>query len=273
MSKPVTNCEGCVFAECDDEQNQKGCSLQRPILLGVQSEDQYYLLDRFCNAYRPDSWVNDLEFSQQLMLTDTVLEEIRPKMGFFVVLDTSVKDAISDLKKTLDSIRETEGGDSYIIVVTDKVEYNEEIWELLNPFKEEFPESKYIVMQLTEAPENLVWTIDHAFSHARNGWIMCLTSGSTVPPKAVDSLHNFINIEMRQIIMVEPTSGINGLTFPAYLFKFLNGNKTKMFNDEMTDSRQFLEKVRDAEKRGGTKTIYEWHEVLGRLGEDNDSTS
>jgi len=50
MSKPVTNCEGCVFAECDDEQNQKGCSLQRPILLGVQSEDQYYLLDRFCNA-------------------------------------------------------------------------------------------------------------------------------------------------------------------------------------------------------------------------------
>ena len=73
--------------------------------------------------------------------------------------------------------------------------------------------------------------------------------------------------------MVEPTSGIDGLTFPAYLFKFLNGNKTKMFNDEMTDSRQFLEKVRDAEKRGGSKTIYEWHEVLGRLGEDNDSTS
>jgi hypothetical protein len=44
------------------------------------------------------------------------------------------------------------------------------------------------------------------------------------------------------------------------LFKFLNGNGTKIFKDEMVDTRGFITKVLEAEKRGGTKTVYTWEE-------------
>lgn len=271
MSKPVTNCEGCVFVEMDGE-NQKGCKLQRPILLGVDTEDKHYTLERFCNTYRPSEWLSDLSFAEQMTPVDTVLNEVRPRLGFFVVLNTSAKDAISELRTTIDSIVEINGDHAYIVVITDKVEYNEEIWEMFNPLKEANPDSKYVVMQLTSGVgENIASVVDHAFQHAQNGWIMCVDSGTTVSPSVVDGLHNFINIEMRQLILVEPQAGINGLTFPAYLFKFLNGNKTKMFNDEMTDSREFLEKVKDAEQRGGTKTVYSWDDIMSRLPMDGEN--
>ena len=137
------------------------------------------------------------------------------------------------------------------------------------PLKQANPDSKYVVMQLTSGVgDKIESVVDHAFQHAQNGWIMCVNSGTTVSPSVIDGLHNFINIEMRQLILVEPQAGINGLTFPAYLFKFLNGNKTKIFNDEMTDSREFLEKVKDAEKRGGTKTVYSWDDIMSRLSTD-----
>ena len=102
MSKPVTNCEGCVFVETDGE-NQKGCKLQRPILLGVDTEDKHYTLERFCNTYRPSEWLSDLSFAEQMTPVDTVLNEVRPRLGFFVVLNTSAKDAISELRTTIDS--------------------------------------------------------------------------------------------------------------------------------------------------------------------------
>ncbi len=120
-------------------------------------------------------------------------------------------------------------------------------------------------MQLTESPEQMHKVVDQAFTHAQNGWVMCLGSGETVNPSSVEALHNFMNIEMRQLVLIEPSSGISGLAFPAYLFKFLNGNRTKIFNDDMTDSRDFMEKVKDAEVRGGTKTIFTWPDLLNRL--------
>jgi hypothetical protein len=269
MSNPITNCEGCVFVSLDSDDNQKGCQLQRPIMLGVEQEDKYYTLSRFCNTYRPADWASNLNFAESLSLSDTVLNEVRPRLGFFVILDTSAQDAISELKTTIDSIVDMNGDHSYIVVINDKVEYNEEIWELFNPLKESNPDLKYVVMQLTSSiSDQMVSVVDHAFQHAQNGWIMCVNSGTTVAPSVLDGLHNFINIEMRQLILVEPQAGINGLAFPAYLFKFLNGNKTKIFNDEMTDSRKFLEKVKDAEQRGGTKTVYSWDDIMSRLPAD-----
>lgn len=269
MNKPITNCEGCVFAD-HIHGKQTGCDLQRPILLGVAQEDEYYTLDRFCNAYRPESWVTSLSFEQQMAAVDTVLNEVRPRLGFFVVLDTSATDAMSELRTTVDSIVEMNGDHSYIVVINDKVEYNEEIWEMFDPLKKANPESKYVIMQLTESPQKMTEFMDHAFTHAQNGWIMCVNSGTTVSASVAEALHNFINIEMRQLILVEPQSGIDGLAFPAYLFKFLNGNRTKIFNDDMADSREFLEKVKDAEKRGNNKTVYTWDEVMSRLPNGGD---
>ena len=102
--------------------------------------------------------------------------------------------------------------------------------------------------------------VDEAFGHAQNGWIMTVTSDETVAPDTLTKLNKVINVDMRQMIMIEPSGEFSGLVFPAYLFKFLNGNRIKIFQDEMVDGRGFIEKVKEAEKRGGTKTVMTWEE-------------
>ena len=89
---------------------------------------------------------------------------------------------------------------------------------------------------------------------------MCTSSGLRVRPETLDRLHELLNKEMKQIAIVEPYDDFNGLMFPAYLFKFLNGNRTKVFRDEIVDSNEFIQKVRNAEERGKTKTIMTWSE-------------
>ena len=89
---------------------------------------------------------------------------------------------------------------------------------------------------------------------------MTLTSGDTLTKDIAGTIHKIINIDMRQVVLVEPHDGYNGMIFPAYLFKFLNGNKVKVFQDEIVDGRGFLEKVRDAAKRTNTNNLLSWEE-------------
>ena len=151
---------------------------------------------------------------------------------------------------------------AYVIVINEKVEYNEEIWGRFITWFGEESDTKYHIVQLNKAHENLATVIDEAFTHAENGWIHCVTSGDEVPNDLLSKIHNFINVRMKKLIMLMPKNDdpFSGLTFPAYLFKFLNGNGVKVFRDEMADSRSFLDKVLDAEKRGETKTVYSWEE-------------
>jgi hypothetical protein len=257
-----THCKDCVFARYDHESNnQIGCSLKRPQKLKVKElKDNAFVLQRFCNTHRPEEWVETLSFEERLSAEEAALKEVRPRMGFFVRLNTSASDAISDLHRTLQSIKNMDGGPAYVVVITDKVEYNEEIWGLFITCFGEKSKSKYHIVQVTDTPEEVMLLVDEAFAHAQNGWIMTVTSGEQVDLNMLNKLNTVINVEMRQIIMIEPSGNFSGLVFPAYLFKFLNGNKTKIFQDEMVDGRGFIEKVKDAERRGGTNTVMTWEE-------------
>jgi hypothetical protein len=265
MNKIITNCKDCVFSELnDDNTKQTGCGLDRSDKLGVGSvsDEGYFNLKRFCKAYRPAEWTNRLDFEEQLDLKKSVMKEIYPRLGFFVKLETGKEGAISDLENTIVSITKLEGGVTpYVVVITDKVEYNEEIWELfIKYFGEESEATKYHILQMAENPDKLIRVIDNAFGHAQNGWIMVTSSGEEIDKNSLEILNRLINIEMKQIVMVEPYDGFNGLMFPAYLFKFLNGNKTKIFSDEEKDSNDFITKVKNAETRSDTKHIIKWEE-------------
>tara|TARA_Y100001973_G_C5203928_1_gene339941 strand:+ start:3730 stop:4533 length:804 start_codon:yes stop_codon:yes gene_type:complete len=258
-----TNCDGCVFIKAEDEV-QVGCTLDRDSKLGVEEVDDEtnsFLLERFCNTYRPDEWFSDLDFDQSLNPEETVMKEIMPRIGFFVRLDTENGDeAIEQLKITIDSIAEIENGPpAYVAVITDKVEFNEEIWGIFLE-KFEHPKTKYHIVQLKVSPKDVITTIDAAFPHAQNGWVYTTTSGEKVPKDVLNRLHDLINVQIKQVMMVEPYDRFNGLMFPAFVFKFLNGNKTKIFQDDNSDSREFIEKMKAAEKRGKTKTILTWEE-------------
>tara|TARA_R100000152_G_C6781469_1_gene216028 strand:- start:5062 stop:5886 length:825 start_codon:yes stop_codon:yes gene_type:complete len=270
MNKIRTSCDECIFAKYSDNK-QTGCTLNRPEKLGIYEEQKNeegktsYLLDRVCNVHRPKAWLEWLDFEESLDPEKAVLEEIYPRMGYFIRLDTKEDDAINKLETTLKSITEnSKHAPNYVVVITDKVEFNEEIWGLFIKFfgdedKDEV-ETMYHVVQLSQTPETVQENIDAAFHHAQNSWIMTLTSGDTLTKDIAGTIHKIINIDMRQVVLVEPHDGYNGMIFPAYLFKFLNGNKVKVFQDEIVDGRGFLEKVRDAAKRTNTNNLLSWEE-------------
>ena len=263
MNRLQTNCKGCVFAISENGE-QSGCKLNRSAKLGVDTtaEDGDFILSRFCNTYRPNAWFDDLTFDESLNPESTVMKEVACRLGFFVYLDTTDGDnAIKELTKTMDSICKMENGPpAYVAVVTPKVEFNEEIWSM---FVERFDETdtKYHVVQMESHPKQIVRVLDTAFAHAaQNGWIYSTTSGQEIPSDVLVRLNNLINVNMKQITMIEPYEGFNGLMFPAYLFKFLNGNKVKMFDDENVDSRAFIDKMKAADKRSEVRTILTWEE-------------
>jgi len=262
MSNIKTDCTHCVFAQKENN-IQVGCSLERSDLLGVEilSDEGNFTLKRFCNTYRPEEWLQSLDLDEATNPEETVLQEVFPRIGFFVRLDTSEDighgAAIESLKQTIESIDQV--GPAYVAVITNKVEYNEEIWTIL---VQQFGHTdiKYHIVQLETKPKEVMSIIDQAFAHAQNGWIYSTTSGESVPSDTLTKLHELTNIKMKQLVMVEPYDDFNGLIFPAFLFKFLNGNKAKLFSDENLDSRSFRQKVRAAEERGETKSILTWEE-------------
>jgi len=261
MSNPRTNCQNCVFAKKEND-TQVGCDLERHVLLGVEElrEDGNFTLERFCNTYRPEEWVQELELDEAMNLEATVLQEVFPRIGFFVRLDTEKTNAIEDLDKTIKSIVQIKGeSPAYVAIITDKVEYNDEIWSKCVQYFDDIG-TKYHIVQLRTKPKNVISVLDEAFTHAQNGWIYSTTSGESVPANTLTRLHELTNVQMKQLVMIEPYDDFNGLIFPAFLFKFLNGNNAKLFSDENLDSRSFRQKVKAAEERGKTKNILTWEE-------------
>ena len=50
---------------------------------------------------------------------------------------------------------------------------------------------------------------------------------------------------MKILSVVKPYDDINGMIFQASLFKYLNGNRRKVYEDKNVDDRLFLDKVND----------------------------
>ena len=261
MSQVKTECSNCVFALMSKD-HQSGCSLNRDEVFKITdtTEDNFYILDRFCNTYRPEEWIQNLDLEEQMDIETAALNEVRPRMGVFIRLDTAVPNAIERLDETMESLAKINGDVSYVAVITDKVEYNDEIWEIFIKYLGEDSGILYHIVQLEREIVDFSRVIDEAFTHAQNGWIYVTTSGETVHKDTLDILHKRLNIELAQLMMVEPYDGFNGLMFPAFIFKFLNGNKTKMFQNEETSSLSFMDKLREADKRTDKKSIFTWEE-------------
>lgn len=258
----ITHCKNCVFAKLNADGQQESCALNRSEKLGVEKiVDGSFELKRYCNTFRPSEWIHRLPFEKSLNPENSVMEEVYPRIGFFIKLKTNEQNAIDALELTINSIsRINNGPAAYVVVINDKVEYNEEIWGLFIKYFGETSKTKYHIVQIEEKPNKITEIIDEAFGRAQNSWIMCTSSGLRIRPETLDRLHDLLNKEMKQIAIVEPYDDFNGFMFPAYLFKFLNGNRTKVFRDEIVDSNEFIQKVRNAEERGKTKTIMTWSE-------------
>ena len=71
-------------------------------------------------------------------------------------------------------------------------------------------------------------------------------------------IHNRINIDMKKLVVIKPYDDVNGLLFQSSLFKFVNGNKSKLYQDEIIDTRSFMEKVESAAEKSEKETLITW---------------
>ena len=258
---PYTMCNGCVFSETENNE-QIGCRLNRADKIGIQDKDDdgFFALSRFCSTHRPVEWLNDLSLAESEDIVDTVRKEVHPPVGFFVLLKTEDINSISELKSTLEDIKAQELiTPSYVVVITDKVEYNEETLRALDTTFD-YAETQYHIVQLQITPDDIRQRIDQAFSHAKNGWAYVTSSGESVPRDLLRKIDHRVNSDMKKLVVVKPYDEINGLLFQTALFKFVNGNKSTLHNDEIADHRSFLEKIEDASLRSDDETFITWEE-------------
>jgi hypothetical protein len=203
--------------------------------------------------------MESLTLEQKMNADGVVMDEVRPRIGFLIHLDHKKEDPIQELKKTLTDIKnQSESLARYVIVSNSKVEYNEEIHSILSSYFDTDKTEIHIV-QLLGQPLNNIWIIDEAFKLTLNGWLYVTTSGEHVDKNMMKDVHSHINIKLKKLSIVMPYEDINGLLFQTALFKYLNGNKTKVWDKDNSDSRPFLEKVKDLDENGDC--ILEWSEV------------
>lgn len=258
-----TSCAGCVFAKVKDSK-QYDCSLNRLEKLEhseTETKDgvEYKKVSRFCNTHRPEQWLDGMSLDEQIKADSVVMQEVRPRVGFLVHLDHDKENPLNYLESTLMGIRDqSESEARYVIVTNTKVEYNEQIHETLRKFFDE-DKTEIHILQILEVPENNFWLVDEAFRLALNGWLYVTTSGEQVDRNLLKDLHEHLNLKLKKLSIVLPYDGINGFLVQTSLFKYLNGNKTKVWDLENQDSRMFLDKAKDLDKNGDC--ILEWSQV------------
>lgn len=249
-----TKCNDCVFLD------GQSCKLNRIKKLEIDNinENGDITLKRFCNTYRPESWLNDLSLEESEDIQKTVLREIQPRVGFFVILNTESENAIQELDQTLNNIKNQTINARYVIVITDKVEYNPEIQKLLIE-KFDFDTTNYHIVQILERPQIAEMLIDMSFRHAKNGWAYVCNAGENIDEQLIEKMHKRVNIDLKRLVIIKPyDTNMNGLLFQTSLFKFLNGNNVKVFQDTVTDNRSFMDKVLEAAKNSSPDTLIDW---------------
>lgn len=252
------SCKGCVFQTKIN--GKSNCSLNRLELIPhTFDEDGNAKLNRFCNTSRPVEWLDDLSVEESDDIIQTVMNEVYPRVGFFILFN---KD-IGSLAKTLDSIKNQSITARYVIVINSHVEFNQEIQALFTS-RFDFDITEYHMVQMIKQPETSEFLIDEAFKHAKNGWAYVCNSGHEVDLDLISKIHNRVNIEMKKLVVVEPLDDkLNGMLFQTALFKFLNGNKIKIFDEENFTDDLFLDKVRELADRSDAETFITWREFNG----------
>lgn len=252
-------CNNCVFALSEDKK-QTGCSLGRlEKLLGRPVEETDYIetdgrssvsYNKFCMTFRPPRWIDELgEINPSMQfMEEAVMNELKIPLGYVI----DFKEDMDTLRKTLNSVVNP----AYVIVLHSKPEYSQEIFEELSSRYQDIPYKSIILFVDIDFIENL----DHAFKKCKNGWIMLLSAGDTVPANAYDAIYNRIYNDVRRL-GVSFNEDRTKLLVQAQIFQFLGGNKPKLLGDGSIDNRGFYERL-FAQDLSDKDLIVPWEELF-----------
>jgi len=243
------SCANCYFAQMQDGQ-QVGCKLNRAEKLGYKLTSPYYTLSRFCHTSRTKEWGEE---SEKIHENDPygspeidVYEEIFPRLGLVIVFN----DDMEAFKRTFESAEDF----AYTVVVNNKVEYNEEINEVLKGYNGK----SYIVQMLVDVPH--LHKLDYAFKHAQKGWIVIVPAGYEFNIFFAETFAYEVNNNCKPISLSVDKDKQKMLVSTA-LYKYLNGNRPKMLNDGTVDQRDFFGKLSDF-KQDDPNSVIPWEQLF-----------
>jgi hypothetical protein len=247
-------CKNCVFAQMENSV-QSGCSFNRLDKIGVKgrNEEGFFYFDRICNTSRPKEWLENLPSGRTAKYA--AMEEVKPKVGVVI----NFNENLDDLKITFQSMKDQIWATfKYVIVVNNKVEYNEEINDLFNRYFG-VETSCHLIQLLVNSSHQEI--LDHGFRFAKNGYIVLVRAGYKFRINFLDIIHSRINLKMKRLL-VAYSEDKEKILVSTPLWKFLNGNRSKMLESGEVDSRNFYGKLTDV-KTEDEDSIASWEELFG----------
>jgi len=270
----VTSCAACCFANYEGK-TQVGCELGRiekfqekgtKVVEAEDGEREFYLVHRMCNCYREGDWAEYWKHKKK-----RVLKENAVRVNFIVPINDG--DTIEDLQKTLVSIATQDDFEAIKVITMNNSKHDN--FDIIHKLHEVFGSYAEQTSYLNKSEEGTTfvggimveknqdfWTVlEAAFDYATNGFYTIVDAGSVVAPDLLKKINNAINIELNQILMIEPhdKDSYSGLTVSCALHKYLSGSKDTT-NFEI--SKPIYDKVKKiAQIQDFERLIVKWEDL------------
>jgi len=270
----VTSCAACCFANYEGK-TQVGCELGRiekfqekgtKVVEAEDGEREFYLVHRMCNCYREGDWAEYWKHKKK-----RVLKENAVRVNFIVPINDG--DTIEDLQKTLVSIATQDDFEAIKVITMNNSKHDN--FDIIHKLHEVFGSYAEQTSYLNKSEEGTTfvggimveknqdfWTVlEAAFDYATNGFYTIVDAGSVVAPDLLKKINNAINIELNQILMIEPhdKDSYSGLTVSCALHKYLSGSKDTT-NFEI--SKPIYDKVKKiAQTQDFERLIVKWEDL------------
>jgi len=251
----TTSCKDCVFA-IKDGKLQTGCELGRIEAYSnrgvniIEAEDleenEFYVLETWCNTYREDVWKIAHEGED---LKQVIYLELDPQVQFMVIIDDNLK----ELETTINSIFEQEDfkARQVLIINNGKDKY----FDVIEKAKELLEDKIDFKVQQIKEEIPILGVIDEGFRNARNGYYSVIECGKEAPKDLIKRLHIAVNHKLKKAGYIIGHDGISGMTVQCVLHQFLLGNIGESLEDKIRNG----EKIDEIEE--GNSLIKTWDEI------------
>lgn len=229
-----TTCQKCIFAEWAGL-TQIDCKLGRldkfedkGLITAHDDEEtgeQFYKIDTYCNTCRDEEWANK---------QDDPIAAVKKAVqirGSFIILENT-DDSWSKVKdktrKILRLIDESEIKPLSLVFTGSNNNINYKRWfqlikDSLAGKNIKFDVSKPMYGKRL-SNEELVHMVAKKCKHT---YFSVFENGYDIPLDFLSTINKWINEDLRQISMIEPLFGVNGLTIQTILFNIVGGNDEK----------------------------------------------
>jgi len=253
----TTACKDCVFANYIGK-TQTDCKLGRIEKFrqkGVDiieaedlEENEFFVVESWCNYYRDEEWVKNLNSDIDDLSAQVKKEAVFP-VGFIVLFNEN--NTTEQLETTISSIKDMEEV-AYAVVVNSS---NLDDIDVITKVQELFEDSEidFKITKIMDSAFNQSQIIDVAFPNISNSYYYLLESGDLPVKDVVSLIDRQTNTELEPVVYIKGDKGISGTVIQSTMHKFLNGNY----------GMSLLEKIEGIQSEDGSvkSVVWTWEEV------------